>query len=54
MIALTCVEVWRDGTHIRNRTVPNANCAKVYIANQQALGLHAFLTHTRTETERAA
>jgi len=54
VIALTRVESWRDGVLVAARTVPNANAAKVYIANQQAQGLHAFQTHTRTETERSA
>ena len=54
MIALTRVEVWRDGTHIRTHTVPNANAAKVYAAHQEAAGFHALLVRTRTETERAA
>ena len=54
MIALTCVEVWRDGAHIRTHTVPNLNCARVYAAHQEAAGFRALLTHTRTETERAS
>ena len=54
MIALTTVEVWRDGAHIRTHTVPNANAAKVYAAHQEAAGLRTLLVHTRTETERAA
>ena len=54
MIALTRVESWRDGVFVTARTVPNANAAKVYAAQQEAAGLHAFLTHPRTETERSA
>ena len=54
MIALTCVEVWRDGTRIRTHTVPNLNCARVYAAHQEARGFRALLIRSRTETERAA
>ena len=54
MIALTRIEVWRDGVLVLARTVPNANAAKVYIANQQARGFRTLLVRTRTETERAA
>jgi hypothetical protein len=53
VIALTTVEVWRDGTHIRTRTVPNLNAARVYAAQQKAAGFRTLLVHTRTETERA-
>jgi hypothetical protein len=54
MIALLRIEVYRDGEFIAARTVPNANVAKVFIARQKERGLHAFLTHPRTETERAS
>ena len=54
VIALTCVEVFRDGTRIRTHTAPNLNCAKVYAASQEARGFRALLVHTRTETERSA
>ena len=54
MIAVIRVESWRDGQYVTARTVPNANAAKVYIANQQARGFHALLTHPRSESERAA
>jgi hypothetical protein len=54
MIALTRVEVYRDGALHHARTVPNANAAKVYAAHQEARGFHALLVRTRTETERSA
>jgi hypothetical protein len=54
MIALTRVESWRDGVLVAVRTVPNANAALVYEANEKAMGRHTTRFHTRTETERAA
>ena len=54
MIALTRVESWRDGVLVAARTVPNANVAKVFMAQQEAAGFHALLVSPRTETERAA
>jgi hypothetical protein len=54
VIALTRVESWRDGVFVTARTVPNLNAAKVFMAHQEARGLHALLVHTRTETERAS
>jgi hypothetical protein len=53
MIALLRVESWRDGVLVAARTVPNHNAAKVYEANEKALGRHTTRFHTRTETERA-
>lgn len=53
MIALTRVESWRDGALIHARTVPNANVARVYAAQQESRGFRTLLVHTRTETERA-
>jgi len=54
MIALTRVESWRDGVLVAAKTCPNANVARVYEANEKALGRHTTRFHTRTETERAA
>jgi hypothetical protein len=54
MIALTRIEVWRDGELHRSHVVPNLNVARVFMAQQEAAGFHALLIHTRTETERAA
>jgi hypothetical protein len=54
LIALTRIEVWRDGVFIKAKSVPNTNVAKVFMAQQEAAGFKALLVHTRTETERAA
>jgi len=54
MIALRRIEVWRDGRFLRSHVVPNANVAKVFMAQQEAAGFHALLVSPRTETERAA
>ena len=54
MIALRRIEVWRDGVFTRSHVVPNANVAKVFMAQQEAAGFRALLCHPRTETERAA
>ena len=54
MIALTRIEVWRDGEFTRSHVVPNLNVAKVFMAQQEAAGFHALLVSPRTETERAA
>ena len=51
MIGLTRVEVYRDGVLVDARTVPNLNVARVYMARQEAAGLHALLIHPRTDTE---
>jgi len=53
VIALLRVESWRDGVLVAAKTCPNANVAKVYEANEQALGRRTTRFHTRTETERA-
>jgi len=54
LIALTRIEVWRDGELHRSHVAPNLNVAKVFMAQQEAAGFHALLVHPRTETERAA
>jgi len=54
MIALTRIEVWRDGVFTRSHVVPNLNVARVFMAQQEAAGFHALLVSPRTETERAA
>ena len=54
MIALTRIESWRDGVFHHSRVVPNANVARVFIAQQEAAGFHALLVSPRTETERSA
>jgi hypothetical protein len=54
MIALIRVESWRDGVLVAARTVPNANVAKVYVAQQESRGFRVLLVHPRTETERAS
>ena len=54
MIALTRIEVWRDGKFHHSHVVPNANVARVFMAQQEAAGFHALLVYPRTETERAA
>lgn len=53
-MSLTRVESWRDGVLVAARTVPNANAARVYMAQQKARGFHALLDQPRTETERAS
>ena len=54
MIALTRIEVWRDGELHRSHVVPHLNVARVFMAQQEAAGFHALLVSPRTETERAA
>jgi hypothetical protein len=54
MIALTRIESWRDGVFVTARVVPNANVARVYMAQQIERGFHVLPVHTRTETERAS
>jgi len=54
LIALLRVESWRDGVLVAAHVVPNANVAKVFMAQQEAAGFHALLVSPRTETERAA
>jgi len=53
MIALTRIEVWRDGVLTRSHVAPNANVARVFMAQQEAAGFKALLVYPRTETERA-
>jgi len=53
-IALTRIEIWRDGRFLHSHVVPNTNVAKVFMAQQEAAGFHALLVSPRTETERAA
>jgi len=54
LIALHRIEVWRDGVFTRSHVAPNANVAKVFMAQQEAAGFKALLVYPRTETERAA
>jgi len=54
MIALLRVESWRDGVFVTARVVPNANVARVYMAQQEARGFHVLPVQSRTESERAS
>lgn len=54
MITLLRVESWDGSRYVGAKVVPNRNVAKVYVAQQEALGFRTLLCHTRTETERAA
>ena len=53
-IALHRIEVYRDGEFLHSHVVPNANVAKVFMAQQEAAGFRTLLVSPRTETERAA
>ena len=54
MIALTRIEVWRDGEFLHSHVAPNANVARVFMAQQEAAGFRTLLVSPRTETERAS
>ena len=53
-MTLLRVESWRGGQLVAVKTVPNANAARVLMAQQEAHGLRTLLVYPRTETERAS
>jgi len=48
------MEVYSAGTLLESHVVPNMHVARVYIARQEAKGLHVLVFRPRTESERAA
>jgi len=51
---MTRIEVYDAGVLVMVRVVPNVNCARVFVAQQEAEGLVVLVFTPRTESERAA
>ena len=53
-MSLLRVESWRDGVLVAAKTVPNANVARVLMAQQEVAGFQVLLVMPRSESERAS